>query len=139
MSKDLLRWAKGRAKAKGIPVDITEADIRIPSVCPVLGIPLFKGTGKLTDNSPTLDRIDSTGGYTKDNVLVVSARANRIKSDATIEELLKVAIFYFQLTYGENHDHSIQHLSTDEQSSARALLQVSAFEHEELQAQQVLS
>lgn len=66
-------------------------------MCPVLGIPLFKGTGKLTDNSPTLDRIDSTGGYTKDNVLVVSARANRIKSDATIEELLKVALYYLQL------------------------------------------
>lgn len=97
MPKDLLRWAKGRAKTKGLPFNITEADIRIPSVCPVLGIPLFKGTGKLTDNSPTLDRIDSTGGYTKDNVLVVSARANRIKSDATIEELLKVALYYLQL------------------------------------------
>lgn len=139
MSKDLLRWAKGRAKTKGLPFDISESDIRIPSVCPVLGIPLFKGTGKLTDNSPTLDRIDSTGGYTKGNVLVVSARANRIKSDATIEELLKVALFYFQLsTYGEKHEQ-IQHLSTDEPSSARALLQVSAFEHEELPAQQVLS
>lgn len=139
MSKDLLRWAKGRAKTRGLPFDISEADIEIPPLCPVLGIPLVKGQGTPTDNSPTLDRIDSTKGYTPENVLVVSYRANRIKNDATISELLRVALFYFKLsTYGENHE-TIQHLSTDEPSSALPLLQVPAVEHEELPAQQVLS
>ena len=38
------------------------------------------------DESPSLDRIDSKKGYTKDNVQVISNRANRLKADGNIEE-----------------------------------------------------
>jgi hypothetical protein len=71
-------------------------DILIPSKCPVLGIPLMPniGGGRQDDHSPTLDRIIPGKGYVPGNVVVVSWRANRIKSDATIEELKKVARFY---------------------------------------------
>ncbi len=37
--------------------------------------------------SPSLDRIDSTKGYTKGNIWVISNRANTLKNDATLSEL----------------------------------------------------
>lgn len=84
--------AKRRARKKGLEHTITHVDIVIPSHCPLLGIPLIKnqGTGG-NDNSPSLDRIDSTKGYTPDNIWVISYKANTIKSNATLEELEHIA------------------------------------------------
>ena len=79
--------AKRRAKKKGRKFDLSPIEIPIiPEFCPVLGIPI-RMTGKLTGNSPTIDRIDNTKGYVKDNIRIISYRANRLKADATIEEL----------------------------------------------------
>jgi len=79
--------AKRRAKKKGRKFDLSPTEIPIiPEFCPVLGIPI-RTIGKLTDNSPTIDRIDNTKGYVKDNIRIISHRANRLKADATIEEL----------------------------------------------------
>lgn len=55
------------------------------------------GSGKLRDNAPSLDRIDPRGGYTKDNVIIVSFKANRIKSNASVSEILMVGRFYERL------------------------------------------
>ncbi len=86
----LLRAAKQRSKRKNIEFSIDKSDIHIPSICPILEIPLVRSDGLFTDNSPSLDRIDSSKGYVKGNVWVISWRANSIKSDASIEELTKV-------------------------------------------------
>lgn len=90
----MLSSAKKRAKKRGIEFDLVESDIEIPSICPVLDIPLFQPpyTGKPgpLPNSPTLDRIDNTKGYIKGNVVVISHRANSIKHDASCEDLEKV-------------------------------------------------
>lgn len=71
-------------------------DIVIPSVCPVLGIPLFLVGSKRTDNSPSVDRVDSTRGYTKDNVRIISWRANKLKQDASLEEVEKTLSYMKQ-------------------------------------------
>ena len=78
--------AKKRAKAKNIEFSIVIEDIIIPEYCPVLGIPLYVAGRKRTDNSPSLDRIDNTRGYSKDNICVISFRANALKNDGSIEE-----------------------------------------------------
>lgn len=79
--------AKYRAKARLIPFTISPYDINIPTHCPVLGIPLFKSpSGRRADNSPSLDRIRPELGYVPGNIRVISDRANRLKSDATLEE-----------------------------------------------------
>ena len=92
----LLSSAKRRAKLKGIEFSLKLEDIKIPDICPVLGIPLFLTSGQRTYNSPSVDRIDNNKGYSKDNIIVISWRANRLKSDGTIEEIIKLANFLKQ-------------------------------------------
>ena len=87
----MLDRSKSRAKRKGFEHNITIEDIKIPDKCPLLGISLFPGKGEVCPNSPTLDRIDSSKGYIKGNVWVISYKANTIKSNATPEELLRIA------------------------------------------------
>lgn len=79
--------ARKRAIALGLPFDIEPSDIEVPSVCPVLGVPL---DGSRRDNKPSLDRKFPERGYVRGNVHVISFRANRIKSDATAAELRAV-------------------------------------------------
>lgn len=87
--------AKKRAKGKGVPFEITKDDIVVPEFCPVLGIKLERGRGArgYIDSSPSLDRIVPELGYVPGNVAVISMRANRIKNDATAEELAAVLAF----------------------------------------------
>ncbi len=96
--RQMLINARGRAKRKGLEFNLTALDISVPAVCPVLGIPLFITPGRVTDNSPSLDRVDNLKGYVRGNVIVVSFRANTIKTSATVEEMRMVAAFYGSLT-----------------------------------------
>lgn len=102
--KNILAQAKSRAKANGHDFSITADDLVFPELCPVFGRPLSFGLGhglgmKLAERDwrYSLDRIDNARGYVPGNVIVVSYRANRIKSDASAEELIKVARFYERL------------------------------------------
>lgn len=88
--------AKERAKVKGLPFDITIEDFVMPDRCPALGVALdyeFKNSGKFAPNSPSLDRRIPELGYVKGNVQVISSKANWIKSDATPDGLMKVALY----------------------------------------------
>ena len=88
----MLYSARSRAIVKGWDCDIELEDIVIPERCPVLGIPLVAGTnGKDKFATMSLDRIDSSKGYVKGNVRVISTRANLLKSDATLAELVLLA------------------------------------------------
>lgn len=87
----MLNSARHRAKVSGVPCTITTDDIHIPDVCPVLGMPLTKGVGRQHDGSPTLDRLRFDGGYTSDNVVVMSLLANRVKGKCTSAQVLAVA------------------------------------------------
>ena len=85
---------KQRAKKYNLSFDLEKEDIVIPEKCPILGIPLvYDIDSKTKENSPSIDRIDNTKGYIKENIQVISNRANRIKSDASIEELEKILLY----------------------------------------------
>jgi hypothetical protein len=91
--RQMWKNAKNRAKKKGLDFNLEESDIVIPSVCPVLGIPLLPNINKEghgVDTSPSLDRIDNAKGYVKGNVRVISWRANNLKGNGTLEEFLKL-------------------------------------------------
>jgi hypothetical protein len=102
----LLQALKDRARRRGYDSDLEVSDIPdVPNICPVLGIPILKyrkwsegkGKGKgrnRHDSSPTIDRLDSNLPYLKkyrNNLAVISWRANKLKSDATIDELIKLS------------------------------------------------
>jgi hypothetical protein len=81
-----------RARSSDIDFELTPEDIKFPDVCPVLGIKLSlnregaKGM-QANPNAPSIDRFDNSIGYTKENVRFISFRANRLKADATFEEI----------------------------------------------------
>lgn len=83
----LYNQAKYRAKKRDVEFDIELEDLEVPSHCPVFGIPLFFSEGKRTNNSYSIDRWDNSKGYVKDNVRVISWKANQYKGDLTIEEV----------------------------------------------------
>lgn len=72
---------------------ITPTDLTYPLVCPMLGLELDWFAEYRVENSPSIDRIDSTKGYIPGNVIICSWRANRIKNDGTASELRKIADF----------------------------------------------
>lgn len=90
----LFRAARKRAKERGLPFDLEPADVKIPLVCPYLGLALAPNFGgkKHAANSPTLDRKEPRKGYVKGNVRVISFLANAMKRDATPEQLRVFAI-----------------------------------------------
>lgn len=81
--------AKRRAKEREQAFDITVEDVRVPERCPVFNMPFQENT----DYAASLDRIDSSQGYVRGNVQVISARANTLKNDATLEELEQLLAF----------------------------------------------
>lgn len=89
----MLRNAKNRAKERGWEFSLVKADISIPAICPILGIPIAKGSTGFHPNSPSVDRVDSTKGYTPGNVRVISWRANALKRDGTLDEFRKIVAY----------------------------------------------
>ena len=87
----MMKRAESRAIKKGLEFDLTIDDIIIPDLCPILGVPLEIGEGKgPKPYSPSLDKIDPDKGYVKGNTIVISMRANQIKSNASLKEIEKV-------------------------------------------------
>jgi hypothetical protein len=82
----MLNLARLRAAKQCIPFDLSLEDIKIPEVCPVLGIPLFN-SGRFQNNTPSLDKLVPEKGYVRGNVNVISWRANKLKSDASVSEM----------------------------------------------------
>lgn len=92
----LVSMARYRAKQKGLPFTLTDEDTaRLQWVidlgrCQVTGIPFNLDDGKTWD-SPSLDRIDSTRGYTPENTRVVLYCVNVMANLWGEEKILKIA------------------------------------------------
>lgn len=90
-----LASAKIRAKRKSLEFNLDISFLReiAPDKCPVFGFDLDwngwkSSNGVAKENAPSLDRIDPNKGYVKGNVMWLSWKANRLKSDATHQDLL---------------------------------------------------
>lgn len=86
----MLNRTKARAKKKGLEFNLELSDIVFPEVCPVFKKPFIYGD---KDWSWSIDRIDHRKVYIKGNVMVMSNRANRLKNNATAEELEQIVHF----------------------------------------------
>lgn len=92
--------AKKRSKKRGIPFNLTVEFLAsiLTTHCPVTGVRLrvYAGLGNgPRDDSPSLDCVVREKGYVPGNVVWVSSRANRIKSDASLAEL-EALVSYFK-------------------------------------------
>lgn len=83
----MLSNIKQRCRKYNIPFNLTLKDIIIPEYCPILEVKLSRGTQEGYANSPTIDRIIPEKGYIKGNIKVISMLANKMKNNATIEQL----------------------------------------------------
>lgn len=79
--------AKERALKYGYEFNLQESDIIIPERCPLLNVPFILGEKKNYEYTPTIDRIDNNKGYAKDNIWVITKKANTMKNSASFEEL----------------------------------------------------
>lgn len=80
--------ARDRAARNGQVFTITVEDVIAvwpeDNRCPVLGT-IFER--KHLQRGPSLDRLNNAWGYEPGNIAVISHRANRLKSDASADEL----------------------------------------------------
>lgn len=87
----LLNASKQRALKKGREHSITIEDLKDvypeDNKCPVFGFELEWNSAGFRETNPSIDRIDSSKGYTKDNIQIISWKANRVKSSTTVAEL----------------------------------------------------
>jgi hypothetical protein len=93
-AKLLYKNIKSRCKRTGREFSIELEDIIIPEKCPVFGFELKREDKRTWMYAPSVDRIDSSKGYIKGNVTVVSRRANILKRDATVKELELLLNYY---------------------------------------------
>jgi len=88
LEKNIYYRAKESAKKRKIEFNIEPSDILIPSHCPLLDIELsYDKLDSKLDNYYSIDRIDSSKGYVKGNIQVISLLANTMKNKATKEQL----------------------------------------------------
>lgn len=103
----ILKRLKERAIQKELDFGLTLDDINVPSNCPVFGFALQRNQKIPLFNSPSVDRIDPTKGYTKDNIQVISQLANAMKQNATPEQLIKFAYWVLSTYEKETNEDTL--------------------------------
>ena len=53
--------------------------------------------GRSKNYAPSLYRIEPKKGYVKDNIIIVSDIVNRMKQDASLDDLKKISEFFINL------------------------------------------
>lgn len=91
--KSLISQLKRMAKYqnKGREFNIGVEDVEWVTICPILNIPInYYSIGGRKSDTASFDRVDTTKGYVKGNVRIISNRANMIKSDLTLEQIIRL-------------------------------------------------
>tara|TARA_S200002703_G_C3709098_1_gene217781 strand:+ start:292 stop:618 length:327 start_codon:yes stop_codon:yes gene_type:complete len=102
--------ARQRAAKKGMEFTIAIEDVEKvdTDICPLLDIPIKRyptvPNRKYTVNpdAKSLDRIDSSKGYTPDNIRVISWAANRMLGNFNLFDLAKCVNQALRLKYEES-------------------------------------
>ena len=98
--KLLISGAKHRAKKEGLAFGLSMEWLLQQNLdsCPILKQPFYwkpsmerDKPGHASPLAPSIDRIDSSKGYTPDNCWVISQRMNTIKNNSTYRELFVLA------------------------------------------------
>ena len=81
--------ARKRVEERGYDFNLTSLFLKnlATEFCPVYGMKLEYAGGMNNPSAAQLDRKNTSKGYTEDNVWFISQRANKLKSDASTQEL----------------------------------------------------
>lgn len=96
-SRYWLKALRNRAEKQGRAFDLTEEFLGLllePMTCSASGLALrydWEGEGRTNPWAPSVDRVDSSGGYTMGNVRVVCWAYNTAKNDWADETVLALA------------------------------------------------
>ena len=83
----LMQWKTG-AKKRNISFEITLSDLeKIPMICYYTGVPLTLERNEWY--SISLDRLDSSKGYTKENIVFCCGFINRMKNNLTYGQFIR--------------------------------------------------
>ena len=121
IKRRLLTGAKKRAKLLNREFKLTLKDLpdTLPEYCPVFPhLKLVSVPGKATDNSYSLDRINSNQGYIPGNIQIISYRANILKSDRTLEEQ-EMLLKYLREQRRIRTERYLRELEGEEQGGAK--------------------
>jgi hypothetical protein len=104
----LFSSARSRARKSKLDFTITEVDIKNLldkiSFCPLRELKFDRGKNrKASPNSVSIDRIDSLKGYTKDNIQIISYKANLIKNAIDLQTFDKI-VNNLDYIFQEKHD-----------------------------------
>lgn len=92
LSPEYRMWRKIRERHNISECNLELSDIVIPDYCPYREVKLLTSPEHCYHNDYySIDRIDSTKGYMKGNIQIISRLANTMKSSATISQLLEFA------------------------------------------------
>lgn len=85
--------ARSNARSRAftlLPADVCELFVRQKGLCALTGERMYLQAGRVTrtKNAMSIDRIDSSRGYTKDNIQLVRTVANIAKGAMTDDEFL---------------------------------------------------
>lgn len=121
-AKAVVSNASDRARRKGVPFELQlhhVYEVLLNSdKCPILGVKMTWHDGSNYDPfSRTLDRIRPDSGYTPDNIWVISMRANQIKSDASLPELIRAMANLINHLYTGESDEGTGTGHRDEQET----------------------
>jgi hypothetical protein len=85
----ILRHARERAKKHSLPYNLDYEWVKsnLGEYCPILGIKFNFNSNKVSDESLSLDKILPEKGYVKENCKIISYKANRLKSNCSLEEI----------------------------------------------------
>ena len=120
--KILVSSAKHRSARLGVPFSLVSSDILIPCLCPVLGVRLERSPEGFSESAPSLDRIVPELGYTKENIVVISKRANRLRNNGSAEQHVRIADWMEEFREGKRdprRDHKINEMERDMVYQAR--------------------
>lgn len=86
LSGKITQWKSG-AKRRGIDWEVTAVDIeQLPPVCHYTGLELTMDVGER--NTFSIDRLDSSRGYVRGNIVPCCAPINKMKLDLKTEDFL---------------------------------------------------
>jgi len=112
-SRHSIHKMRGRAKEKNVPFDVKQHEVykmylESDMICPILGVKMVWSDGETYNPyHVTIDRKDPDKGYVIDNMWLISRRANQIKSDASLPELIRaMANLINELYQGEHNERT---------------------------------